>query len=143
MTARNLGYWVSTGLVALAFAFGGFADLSRSPDMLAGLAHLGYPAYLAGLLGAWKLLGAAAVLSPGMPRLKEWAYAGMFFDLTGAAYSHAASGDPLGRVITPLILLGVVAVSWALRPGSRALTRDAQPGSEPGVLAGDLLGAKG
>jgi uncharacterized membrane protein YphA (DoxX/SURF4 family) len=140
---RRVGYWVSTGLVALAFAFGGFADLSRSPDMLAGFAHLGYPAYLLGLLGVWKLLGAAAVLAPGTPRLKEWAYAGMFFDLTGAAYSHAASGDSAGRVLTPLVLLALVAVSWALRSERRALAREAQPASAPDAGQGGLLGARG
>jgi len=142
MTTRNLGYWITTGLVALAFAFGGVVDLSRSADVVAGMAHLGYPAYLAGLLGFWKVAGAAAILAPGTPRLKEWAYAGMFFDLTGAAFSHASSGDPAGRILTPIVLLGLVAASWALRSPARALTREA-PASDHAVPRGGLLGAKG
>ena len=119
MKARNIGYWVTTGLLAAAFAAGGVGDLTRGPDMVAGMAHLGYPAYFLLILGVWKVLGAVAVLAPGLPRLKEWAYAGMVFDLTGAAFSHAASGDAAGKVITPLVLCGLVAASWALRPESR------------------------
>jgi uncharacterized membrane protein YphA (DoxX/SURF4 family) len=142
MNARNVGYWVSTALVAVAFGLGGVMDLSGSPEVVASITHLGYPAYLAGLIGVWKLLGTAAVLAPGNPRLKEWAYAGMFFDLTGAAYSHAASGDPAGAVITPLIVLGLVAASWALRPEGRALPRVAQRDSEPSLVTGSLLGVK-
>jgi hypothetical protein len=143
MNARNVGYWITTGLVGFAFAFGGVADLARFPDVIAGMAHLGYPAYLAGLLGAWKLLGAIAVLSPGNARLKEWAYAGMFFDLTGAAYSHASSGDPTGKILTPLIVLGLVAASWALRSGARALPREAQPESALSLGRGEFASAKG
>ncbi len=66
------------------------------------------------ILGSWKLLGAAAITAPGLPRLKERAYAGMFFDLTGAAMSHAASRSPLGEIIVPLVLLGVVMMSRSL-----------------------------
>jgi len=142
MTARNLGYWITTGLVALAFAFGGVADLARFPDVIAGMAHLGYPAYFAGLLGLWKVLGAGAILAPGSARLKEWAYAGMFFDLTGAAYSHASSGDPAGKILTPLVLLGLVAASWALRSDARALPREAHA-STPELERGDFASAKG
>lgn len=142
MTTRNVGYWITTGLVALAFAFGGIADLARFPDVVAGMSHLGYPVYVASLLGFWKVLGALAILAPGTPRIKEWAYAGMFFDLTGAAYSHASSGDPVGRILTPIVILGLVAASWALRSDARALTREA-PVSDRGLPQGGLLGAKG
>jgi hypothetical protein len=100
----------------------GAADLGRAPAVVAGLAHLGYPAYLATILGVWKLLGAAAIVSPGLPRLKEWAYAGMFFDLTGAAASHAAVGGPAGQVTAPLVLLALVMASRTLRPGSAPVT---------------------
>ena len=121
MKAQTIGYWAATGLVGFAFLSGGAMDLSRGPDMLAGMAHLGYPAYFLSILGTWKLLGALAILAPKFPRLKEWAYAGMVFDLTGAAASHAFSGDPAGKVITPLVLLGLVAASWALRPAGRTI----------------------
>src|SRR5688572_32484062 len=73
MKIRNIGYWAATGLVALAFAAGGAADLARGPDMVAAMAQLGYPAYFLTILGTWKVLGAAALLVPRFPRLKEWA----------------------------------------------------------------------
>ncbi|MDC3955244.1 DoxX family protein [Polyangium jinanense] len=122
--ARTIGYWAATGLLAFAFAAGGVGDLSGAPQVLEGMTHLGYPAYFATILGVWKVLGAVALLAPRFPRLKEWAYAGIFFDLTGAAASHAASGDPAGKVITPLVLVAIAAASWALRPESRKLASE-------------------
>lgn len=121
MKARQISYFATTGLVALVFLGGGLADLSGAPAVKEAMAHLGYPAYVATLLGAWKLLGGAALLAPRFPRLKEWAYAGMFFDLSGAFVSHAAAGDPLPKLLTPLVILGLVIASWALRPASRKL----------------------
>src|SRR3954467_13710722 len=85
MKAHKLGYWITTALVALAFASGGVFDILKPPPVAATMAHLGYPVYVAVILGGWKLLGTAALLAPGLPRLKEWAYAGILFDLTGAA----------------------------------------------------------
>jgi hypothetical protein len=117
----KIGYWAATGLVALGFAFGGLADLSRSPDVVAGLAHLGYPIYFAALLGVWKVLGAVAIVVPRFPRLKEWAYAGMFFDLSGALVSHASVGDPASRLVAPVVLLALLVTSWSLREESRKL----------------------
>jgi hypothetical protein len=67
------------------------------------------------------VLGGLAILAPRLPRLKEWAYAGIAFDLIGAAFSHAAMGEPVAKVIVPLVLLGIAAASWALRPASRIL----------------------
>jgi hypothetical protein len=139
MKTRTIGYWATTGLVAFAFAAGGLADLARGPDMVAAMTHLGYPAYFMTIIGVWKVLGAVAVLAPKFPRLKEWAYAGMFFDLTGAAISHAAVGDAAGKVITPLVLCGLVAASWALRPESRLLK--AAEGSAAGGRAERSAGA--
>jgi uncharacterized membrane protein YphA (DoxX/SURF4 family) len=130
---RNIGYWIATGLAALAFVFGGVVDVARPPAVLEGMAHLGYPAYVATLIGVWKLLGAVAIVVPGFPRVKEWAYAGMFFDLTGAAVSHAASGDPAGKVLTPLFILVIVGVSYALRPESRRLAAAPAGGSTSGL----------
>ncbi|HVZ34574.1 MAG TPA: DoxX family protein [Polyangiaceae bacterium] len=142
MTARVVGYWIVTGLSALAFAFGGSADLGHSPELMGAMAHLGYPVYLATLLGFWKLSGALAIVWPRTPRLKEWAYAGMFFDLTGAAFSHASSGDPAGRVLTPLVLLALVLASWALRPESRILGRLLPRSSRGEFTPADLAAAK-
>jgi hypothetical protein len=116
----TIGYWTTTGVVAAACIFGGAVDLARPPDALAFLARIGYPAYFATLIGAWKLLGGVAILAPGLPRLKEWAYAGIFFDLTGAAFSHAMSDDG-AHVPAPLVLTAILLASWALRPESRKL----------------------
>jgi hypothetical protein len=88
MNKKNIAYWITTALIAFVFGMGGIMDLSNSAQVKEGLAHLGYPVYFASMLGVWKLLGAAALLAPRFPRLKEWAYAGMFFDLTSASISH-------------------------------------------------------
>ncbi len=121
MNARNATYWTATTLIALAFLSGGLAYLLRAEVPLRGMAALGYPAYFVTILGAGKLLGGFALLAPRLPRLKEWAYAGITFDLAGAACSHAAVGDPAMKVAAPLILLGIAGASWALRPASRVL----------------------
>lgn len=122
MNGKTIAYWATTGLTTLAFLGGGITDLRRPPSMVEGMVHhLGYPAYFLLILGAWKVLGAIAVAAPKLPRLKEWAYAGILFDLTGAAISHAAAGDDAGKVITPLVILGIAMASWALRPESRKL----------------------
>ena len=86
-----------------------------------GLGSLGYPAYFVTILGTWKVLGGLAILAPRTPRLKEWAYAGIAFDLTGAAFSHISVGQPVVKAIVPLVILGVAVASWALRPASRVL----------------------
>ncbi|HEY1905775.1 MAG TPA: DoxX family protein [Myxococcaceae bacterium] len=118
---RTTLYWIFTGLLAAVLVLGGVMDILRAPPVVQTIVALGYPTYVATLLGVWKLLGAAAVVSPGLPRLKEWAYAGIFFDLSGAAVSHAASGDLASKVAVPVVLLAIAAASWALRPASRRL----------------------
>ena len=137
MNGKNIGYWITTALVALAFLSGGVMDASRNADVQAGMSHLGYPLYFALILGVWKFLGGVAILAPGFARLKEWAYAGIAFDLTGAAFSHASSGDGAAKIITPLVILAIAAASWALRPASRKLaanTSDAKTDARvPGV----------
>ncbi|MFO0684940.1 MAG: DoxX family protein [Sandaracinus sp.] len=119
MKARSLAYWITTLVFALAIGASGIGDLVRAPAIVEGLGQLGYPAYLMLLLGVWKLLGVAAILAPGAPRLKEWAYAGFFFELTGAAFSHVAAG--VGSPVAPLALAALAAASWALRPEGRTL----------------------
>jgi uncharacterized membrane protein YphA (DoxX/SURF4 family) len=121
MKTRQIAYWIATGLTAFVFLSGGVGDLVQPATVMEGMTHLGYPAYFASILGVWKVLGGVAVLAPRLPRLKEWAYAGMVFDLTGAAASHAASGDPVTKIATPLAILVIVIASWALRPESRKL----------------------
>lgn len=121
---RLIGYWVTTGLLAATFLAAGAAELASNREAVASTVALGYPAYVLTILGAWKVLSVPALLAPRLPRLKEWAYAGIFFDLTGAAVSHAVSGDPPGRMATPLVLLLIAAASWALRPPSRTWKSD-------------------
>jgi uncharacterized membrane protein YphA (DoxX/SURF4 family) len=121
MNTRNAIYWTTTTLIALAFLSGGAAYLLRVDQPVRGMAALGYPAYFITILGFWKVLGGLAILAPRLPRLKEWAYAGIAFDLIGASFSHAAVGEPAAKVIVPLVLLGITAASWALRPASRVL----------------------
>jgi uncharacterized membrane protein YphA (DoxX/SURF4 family) len=121
MDARSAIYWIATVVTALVFLSGGAAYLAGVEEPLRGMAALGYPAYFVTLLGAWKVLGGIVVLVPRLSRLKEWAYAGIAFDLTGAAFSHAAVGDPVVKVVVPLAFLGIAAASWALRPASRVL----------------------
>jgi hypothetical protein len=118
---RVYAYLATVGLFAVAMTGSGAVDLFRSPALMAAIAHLGYPPYLATLLGAWKLLGVAAIVAPGTPRLKEWAYAGFTFDLSGASISHLVSGDALSHVMVPLLLLALGLTSFALRPASRKL----------------------
>ena len=128
MKLKMIGYWVTTIIVALELLAGGVTDLIHGPALLfvgdpvvLVLAHLGYPVYLLAILGVWRLLGAIALLAPRFPRLKEWAYAGTFIELTGAAASWAAHGGGMGDLIGPLIIAGLTLASWALRPPSRIL----------------------
>lgn len=118
---RLIAYWVTTILGPASFVIGGVLFLTRGEQQVATLVQLGYPAYLLTILGTWKILGALATLVPGFPRLKEWAYAGFFFELTGAAASHAFAGDGASKILAPLLFLALVAASWALRPATRRL----------------------
>jgi hypothetical protein len=121
MNARSAVYWTATTLIALSFLSGGAAYLSQADFAVAGLAELGYPAYFVTILGTWKVLGGLAILAPRFALVKEWAYAGITFDLTGAALSHLAVDHPAQKVLVPLVLLAIAAASWALRPPSRML----------------------
>ena len=123
MKANTVGYWICTALVALSFLSGGIVDMMKLPQALEGMTHLGYPPYFLVILGFWKLLGGIVILLPGWALAKEWAYAGMIFDLTGATASHVAVGDDVFHVVVPLVLAALVAGSWALRPASRRLPR--------------------
>ncbi|HEX7892827.1 MAG TPA: DoxX family protein [Terriglobales bacterium] len=120
--SQSIAYWVFTVLAAMLFAIPGAALLLRVPHFTKDMAQLGYPAYFLMILGAWKMLGVLAILIPGRPRLKEWAYAGMFFDLTSAAISRAVVGDAFIKMLVPLVVVAIVFLSWRLRPAGRILT---------------------
>ncbi len=122
--AKKYAYWTVTALLAFIMFFGGIAEILHQWDTLQTHTILLYPVYVLTIIGMWKVLGTFAILLPKFPRLKEWVYAGMFFDITGAFISHAAVGD-LGagvyHLLTTGLIAGIVLASWALRPESRTL----------------------
>jgi len=125
---KIIAYWTVTILIALETLVGGVDDLVHGKAILVAgarvadiVTRLGYPLYLLRIIGVWKLLGGIVLLIPGYPRLKEWAYAGIFFELSGAAASWWMHEHNMGEALAPMILAGVALVSWALRPQHRLL----------------------
>lgn len=118
---KTIAYWVATTLICLVMVGGGISDLMRIDDLRETMENLGYPMYLLTILGVAKLLSVVALLAPGFARIKEWAYAGITFDLLGASISHIAVKDPIPDPIIPLIILAIALTSYALRPDSRRL----------------------
>ena len=129
MRAKLIAYWITTGLITLELMAGGLTDLVHGrtvvfvgPPVVDVMRQLGYPMYLLTILGVAKLLAVPELLAPGLPRLKEWAYAGTVFELAGAALSALAVGDALGdSVVTPGLFIALAIASWALRPQGRLL----------------------
>jgi uncharacterized membrane protein YphA (DoxX/SURF4 family) len=129
MTRRNkIIYWIATIWLATGMISTGAMQLSKAsaegalaPPGVYGITHLGYPVYFLTILGIWKILGVLALLIPRFPLLKEWAYAGFFFIMSGAIYSHIAVGDPLKENIPSLLLLLLTVVSWYFRPPERKI----------------------
>jgi hypothetical protein len=129
MTKRNkIIYWISTLWLASGMLATGTLQLFRAkaegavaPPGVYGITHLGYPVYFLTILGVWKILGVVVVLAPKFPLLKEWAYAGFFFAMTGAAFSHIAVGDPMKELVPALLLLVLTVVSWYFRPAGRKI----------------------
>lgn len=103
MKTTRVIYWIFTILLSAFMALGAIPDVIQHPEAIAVFDHLGYPSYLLPFIGIAKLLGVVAILVPGFPRIKEWAYAGLFFDVTGALYSAIAIGDPPGTWAFPLL----------------------------------------
>ena len=118
-------YWVTTGLVAIGMLGSGIAQIFSTKDMIDLVVPLGYPVYFLSILGTWKILGVIAILIPRFPRLKEWAYAGFFFAMTGALVSHLASGDyGVKAILGPLMQTVFILLSWYCRPASRKISAD-------------------
>lgn len=126
MTKRNkIIYWIATLWLALGMLSTGAVQLFKAKEGTGGvdmITHLGYPVYLLTILSIWKILGTIAVLIPKFPLLKEWAYAGFFFAMTGAIFSHIASGDSVTEMFPALLLLILTVVSWYFRPEDRIPT---------------------
>jgi hypothetical protein len=142
MKARTWIGWVITGLMAALMLLSAVPDVLRFPGALTVFRHLGYPPYLLLLLGTAKILGVAAVLTPGVPWLKEWAFAGLTFDLTGALYSHLSVGDPASVWMPAAIGLMLMAGSY-IAYWTRLSRDDASPGRRvctEGTAAGHQVG---
>ncbi|TNJ58365.1 DoxX family protein [Paenibacillus hemerocallicola] len=122
MIKRNkIIYWVATAWLALGMLSTGIVQLIKLDAEVDMMMHLGYPSYLLVLLGASKILGVAAILIPKFPLLKEWAYAGFFFTMSGAIISHLVLGDSSGDILPPLLLLILTVASWYFRPADRKI----------------------
>ena len=129
MTKRNkIIYWISTIWLASGMLATGTLQLFRAkaegalaPPGVYGITRLGYPVYFLTILGVWKILGVVALLIPNFPLLKEWAYAGFFFAMSGAIFSHIAIGNSVKDIFPPLLLLILTVVSWYFRPAGRKI----------------------
>lgn len=125
MAKRNkIIYWIATAWLALGMLSTGFVQLFKAKTGAGGLdsvTHLGYPVYFLTILGAWKILGVIAVLIPKFTLLKEWAYAGFFFMMSGAVISHIAVGT-VNELLPSLLLLTLTLVSWYFRPVDRKIS---------------------
>ena len=112
-------YWGSTICLSLGMVSTGIVQFLKMKEEVAMMTALGYPAYFLTMLGIWKILGVIAVLIPKFPVLKEWAYAGFFFAMSGAVFSHLASGSNATELFGPVLLLILTMVSWYFRPADR------------------------
>ena len=120
MTKRNkIIYWIATIWLALGMLGGRIVQLLKAKAWVDIITGLGYPVYLLTILGIWKILGVVALLIPKFPLVKEWAYAGFFFAMSGAAFSHIASGSSVNEIFPSLFLLMLTVVSWYFRPADR------------------------
>ena len=119
---RTIAYWIFTVLLVFELVAGSVWNLSQIEWVHIQLKHLGYPLYFAYILGVWQIGGAAVIIAPRFPRVKEWAYAGAFFEFSGAFASHLLAGDSPAAWRVPLVYAAFVIMSWALRPADRCLS---------------------
>jgi len=122
MTKRNkIIYWVSTIWLSLGMLSTGIVQLIKMDEEVINFTQLGYPVYLLSILGIWKILGVITVLIPKLSLLKEWAYAGFFFAMSGAVFSHMIAGNGVNEIFPPLLLLILTVISWYFRPENRKI----------------------
>lgn len=117
--ANKIIYWISTAWLALGMLSTGIVQLLQQKEETEFILQLGYPAFFLSILGAWKILGVVAILLPRFPLLKEWAYAGFFFTMTGALLSHLIKASPVSEIFPAILLLILTIISWYFRPASR------------------------
>lgn len=120
---KKIIYWIATIWLALGMISTGIVQLLKMDQDVDRMHDLGYPIYLLTILGVWKILGVIVILLPKMPLVKEWAYAGFFFAMSGAAISHIVVGSPASEIFPSLLLLVLTVLSWYFRPESRKLLR--------------------
>lgn len=118
---NNIIYWIATLWASLGLTATAIVQVFGKSAEQAHVANLGYPHYFIVMVGLWKFLGVIALLSPKFPLVKEWAYAGCFFVMTGATWSHLAVGDPFKEIFPSLLLLVLILISYLFRPASRRL----------------------
>lgn len=114
-------YWIATAWLALGMLSTAIVQLMHNQEELQSMTRLGYPAYLLTIIGTWKILGVVTVLLPGFVLLKEWAYAGFFFVMSGAVISHIIIRDELSEILPGLLLIVLTIVSWYFRPMNRRI----------------------
>lgn len=119
---NNILYWITTGWLALGMVSTALVQLMHTPDELSLVHRLGYPVYLLSIIGAWKLAGVLAILVPRLTLLKEWAYAGFFFVMSGAIISHLICADGGKELFGASLLLVLTILSWYFRPSNRKMT---------------------
>lgn len=119
--AQKILYWVVTGFLCFGMLLGGTGQLLRMKFNVDGIVHLGFPEYVLPILGAWKILAVVVLLLPGYKLAKEWAYAGLFFLLSGGAISHFASGDGVAGALPVMVFAVLTVVSWYTRPANRKI----------------------
>jgi uncharacterized membrane protein YphA (DoxX/SURF4 family) len=118
---KQIWYWIVTAILSLCIFTGGLAQAVQAKEVIQGFKPLGYPTYFIAIIGIWKVLGIIAILIPGFTLLKEWAYAGIFFAMSGAVISHIASNDVSLQIISPFLLAAFTVLSWYLRPANRKI----------------------
>jgi hypothetical protein len=119
---KLIWYWIITLIVSFCIFSGGLAQAMQLKEVVQGFKPLGYPNYFISLIGVWKVLGVIAILIPNFKLLKEWAYAGLFFTMSGAVISHIASNDVHVQIIAPVLLAVFILLSWYLRPANRKMS---------------------
>jgi DoxX-like family len=119
--SKNIAYWVVTGFLCFGMLLGGSGQLYRASFNVEGIVHLGFPVYVLTILGLWKIFAVVAILIPKYLLLKEWAYAGLFFLLSGGVVSHFASGDGILQALPVFMFMCLTVISWYLRPTDRRI----------------------